>query len=511
MVPQGNTQGNHPLPHSTAIVRGRAKADADPTIAVALRELLAHDVSAWDGFGLERFKERTVRSVFRGALDGVPVHVKVFRADTLADRARDMLRRPRGAAEAHNLALARSSGIPTVEPLAFGIAQDGDQARSFVVTRTASAASPFTFHATGAVLQRTGALLRKIHDKGVLPADLHPGNLLVLADGSLVLLDLTSVRHGGVPSLPRRAAALAFFCSELDGGARDPMARALLQAYSDAGPPLPATFARELDLATHRWQAHALIAFGRRSSRSCRHTFVPERRRAEPRWFWHLGAGGETDALRERCVLLLDEPGEPLRRGRRGAVWLTADLAIKERDPGAARRLWRSLYWLTFAKVPIAAPVALCLQRGHGLVFCRRIGNPTLATELGTGQLDATAIRAGARSLGSSIGRLHAHGLRNRDLKFDNLVRDPMTGEVCMVDLDGVRTGSADDSRGRGADLGRLLAAFRAAGSPGGAATVRTFLRAYLRASRCLLQRPPLRRILLRAEDRAGEWASAHR
>jgi hypothetical protein len=80
-----------------------------------------------------------------------------------------------------------------------------------------------------------------------------------------------------------------------------------------------------------------------------------------------------------------------------------------------------------------------------------------------------------------------------------------------MVDLDGVSRGSAADTRGRGADLGRLLAAFRNAGAPGGAQTVATFLRSYLRANRRLLQRPPLRRMLVRAEHRAGEWATAHR
>jgi hypothetical protein len=106
---------------------------------------------------------------------------------------------------------------------------------------------------------------------------------------------------------------------------------------------------------------------------------------------------------------------------------------------------------------------------------------------------------------------LHAHGLRNRDLKFENLVRDPASGVIRAVDLDGVRRGAANDHRGQGRDLGRLLAAFRAAGSPGGAGTVSAFVRAYLRSHLRLLQRPPLLRIARRAEQRAAEWASAHR
>ena len=68
-----------------------------------------------------------------------------------------------------------------------------------------------------------------------------------------------------------------------------------------------------------------------------------------------------------------------------------------------------------------------------------------------------------------------------------------------------------DETRGRGADLGRLLAAWRGAGEPAGRAAVTTFLRAYLRAHGSLLQQPPLRRVLLATERRAREWASAHR
>ena len=106
---------------------------------------------------------------------------------------------------------------------------------------------------------------------------------------------------------------------------------------------------------------------------------------------------------------------------------------------------------------------------------------------------------------------MHAHGLGNRDLKFENLVRDPRDGAIAMVDLDGVRRRPSLDTRGRGADLGRLQAAFTAAGEPGGGPARRAFLRAYLRAHRLLLTTTPVRRLLRVADQRAGEWAEAHR
>lgn len=511
MVPQGPSPGNLPLPQSVNVVRGKASAWAEAGVADALGRLLDHDVTGWDDLGFLRIKERSVRSVLRGQLGAVAVHIKVFRADKLSDRARDALRGPRGERELQNLLRAQGLGLPTVQALGAGMAKDGDQLRSFVMTRTVAPAEPFQFAMGEAVQGRVGALLRRMHDLGVLPGDLHPGNLLIDENGAPWLLDLTSVRHAGDASLTARAKALAFFCHELDGGAQDPAAKALLTSYCRSGNTLDAAFRRELTFATRRWRAEALPAFGRRSTRSCRHTEVPDRRRGEPRWHWHLGTGGEDPAVRDACANLAANPPAPQKSGRRGGVWIAADLVMKVRQAGAAKKLWRASYWLAFAQVATAAPVALRTFRGEGSVFYRRIANESLAHELAAGRLDGAAVMAAARSLGNHVGRLHAHGLRNRDLKFDNLVRDPATNEIHMVDLDGILRKSATDVRGAGADLGRLLAAFRGAGSPGGPATIRTFLRAWQRAHRQLRQQSALRKLLRRAEQRAGEWAEAHR
>lgn len=527
MVPHGPTPGNDPLPHSVALTSGRATAAAAPEVAAALRELLARDVADWSALGFVQEKQRTVRAVFSGELAGIRVHVKVFRAHTFADRVRDLVRRDRGAAEAAHLRRARELGLPAVDVLAHGFASEGEALRSFVVTRTVAGAT-FTFATPAAVHERAGALLRTLHDRGVLPGDLHPGNLVVDERGEPRLLDLTNVRHGGDVDLVARARALAFFCHELDGGARDPAARALMRGYLAAGE-LPEGFARELVLATRRWRADALPAFGRRALRPCRHTEVAPRRRGEPRWVWHLegdaidGPNARTNSEAERdqnpaangaraaCEAFAAAPPQPAKSGRRGAVWLLEELVAKDREAGAARKLWRAHYWLLFARVPAPAPVALRLFAGRGHVFARRLRGATLHDELARGALRSADLTAAARAIGDAVGRLHAHGLGNRDLKLENLVRDPDRGTVSMVDLDGVRRRAAIDTRGRGADLGRLLAAFRAAGAPGGPAIVRTFVRGYLRAHRTLQQSVPLRRVQRAAERRAGEWASAHR
>lgn len=506
MVPHIPSPGNVPLPQSLPVAAGRASAAAAPAIAEPLRALLAHDVDQWPAHGLRCVKQRTVRSVFRGDLGGVDAFVKVFRADTLVDRVRDLVRADRGRAECRHLAAAAALGLPVVEPLAHGFGVEGGHLRSFLVTR-AAAGAPFTFAAAAAAQRAAGALLRRLHDLGVLVADLHPGNLLVDDVGGLRLLDLTSVRRGEAASVRERARGLARFCNVLDGGVVDPAAAALLAGYLAAGP-LPPSFRAEAAAAARRLRAASLHAFGRRAFRDCAHTETTPRRRAVPRWVWHLPTADA--AVRAACTAFAAAPDAPAKAGRRGAVWLHGDLAIKDRDAGAAQKLWRAGYWLAFAGVDAPAPVALRLHAGRGLVFVRRVGPWSLADELAAAPPARAAAIADAARLGRSVGRLHAHGLGNRDLKFSNLVRDPASGALAMVDLDGVRRRAATETRGRGADLGRLLAAFDAAGRPGGAAAVRAFVRGYARAHRALLQDTPLRRLLRRAETRAGEWRAAH-
>ena len=96
-------------------------------------------------------------------------------------------------------------------------------------------------------------------------------------------------------------------------------------------------------------------------------------------------------------------------------------------------------------------------------------------------------------------------------MKFENLIRDPATQQIYIVDLDGVRRQVPGDNRGRASDLGRLLAAFRHAGSPGDHSVIRSFLRAYVRTCKRLLMPITHRGNTLRqAEANARSWASTH-
>lgn len=171
---------------------------------------MQHDVAEWPNRGFEQIKLRTVRRVFRGSLGDTAVHIKVFRADTIAAKAKKALRTDKGEREANHLARARELGLPCVEPLAHGLARDGEHLNSFVVTRSVDS-QDFEFPASQDVAAAAGALVRRVHDAGIEPLDLHPGNILVDANGNPLLCDLTSLRHAGELSVRKRAAGLAFF------------------------------------------------------------------------------------------------------------------------------------------------------------------------------------------------------------------------------------------------------------------------------------------------------------
>src|SRR5262245_59067956 len=233
MVPQGLQPGNDPLPHSVAIAAPQCRGVVAAGVAEALAPLFA---ALPDTARLQLVKQSRVRTVLRGSFGGVDVHVKLFRTATLSDRAKGSVRGSRGSREARNLLEALALGLPAATPLACGeIRAPGERgARAFLVTATIAGAGPFAFDLPAPALAAAGRLLRRAHDGGALPRDLHPGNLVVDAEHAPWLLDLV-LAHTGDAAPEDRAAALAFFCQELDAGPLDARAQALLLAYLGAG------------------------------------------------------------------------------------------------------------------------------------------------------------------------------------------------------------------------------------------------------------------------------------
>ncbi|MCA8958202.1 MAG: hypothetical protein KDC87_19150, partial [Planctomycetes bacterium] len=334
----------------------------------AVEPLLDRDPEHWAEW--QQVKHSTVRTIYRGELDDghggrVPVHLKLFRAVRLSDRARDALGGSRSTREFANLLGAIGRGIRCVEPVAAGTLVGTLGSRSFLLTRTCPgrAMPRHGFSATDAAA--AGALLRCAHDAGLHARDLHPGNLLVHPDGGAVLLDLTSALLAEPLDSAHRARALAFFCLDLDGNLRDRTAQQLRARY---GAP-PELVAAAVQIG-RRLRARALESFGRRAFRNCRSTAI-ERAPRQPRIYLHTGARDLWDDARAALAAL--DGWTPLKSGRRGAVYLEGNLAVKARTAADARRLFRAAYWLQFAGVPAATPVALWTFQRRGAAAARRL------------------------------------------------------------------------------------------------------------------------------------------
>ena len=480
------------IPVRTGRLDGMVTHDA----ADALAPLFASFADGSEPSDADVVKQSTVRRVLRIHAP-VDVHVKVHRPARLADRVRDSIRGDRGTVEFDALREAAARGIPCVTPLAAGRLRGDDGARAFLVTRTAPGTpmsrGPWPARSAAAA----GRLLRTVHDAGLHARDLHPGNVLD-ADGDLTLLDLTSATFAQPLDAADRAHGLATFCLALDGGVRHPGAAPLLAAYG-ASPTLIATAARFGRRLRHR----ALSAFGRRAARACRHTRIEERR--GERWAMHVPTAALHDDA--RTAILAPERTTVWKTGRRGSVARFGPVVVKEREAAAARRLFAGAYLLSFAGVPTPAPVALRIHGGRGRAAFVAIDAPDLKRS--HANLTPDERRDAAERIGDAVGRLHGHGLRHRDLKLENLVRTS-DGVVWVVDLDGLRRRAPIEIRGRGADVGRLLAAFRDTQSEDEPSIRRAFWRGYTRATRCLLPNRNPRRLRRLIEARARAWAADH-
>lgn len=452
----------------------------------------------------EEIKNSTVRTIYRGSIEGpdgkpVDTHLKLFRAVRLSDRARDAIGGSRSVKEFRNLVAALERGLPCVQPIAAGSIVGRLGSQSFLLTRTEIGEPLPRGPLPDDDADSVGHLLRQSHEAGLHARDLHAGNLLRLADGKMVLVDLTSAVLADRLNSRDRGRALAFFCLDLDAGTEDPAARPILKAYG-----ADETILRAAHKDSRRLRNRALSSFGQRAFRQCKTTHT-ERTKRKPRFYLHTPAQDLWDRARELIDSLPEL--EPVKSGRRGAVYLEDGIAIKVRSAAAARRLFESAYWLQFAGVPTPMPIALQTFRSIGTVAVQRLAWPNLLEESRSLSQEESVVAA--QSLGESVGRLHSFGLRNRDLKFENLVRDPDSGTVYMVDLDGVKRRVPTDDRGRAGDLGRLLAAFWQADQPGGETVIREFLRTYVCTCRRLLypvahRRHLLDQALVRASQKCG-------
>jgi tRNA A-37 threonylcarbamoyl transferase component Bud32 len=307
---------------------------------------LAPVIAAFPGLeglrGVVTLKENRFRTVLHvpgealaggaGAGGAAPGGVigKAYRYRKGWDRFKYRFLRHRAAQEWTALRRLEAAGLPVPRPLAVGEDRRGGAVRGggLIMTFIPDAvrlAAALADLAPGdalsgearSLLEAAGALVRRLHDRGVWHRDLHAGNILVSRrDGSLHLIDLHSAVF--LPRLPRwlRRRGVARLHASLEGAVPDEGLRALIAAAGAGGEAAVRRIARR-------------IARTRIRSRS-RRCFVPSTlfavERLRGRRIYHL----RSFAVEALEPLLGDEPpGECLKRSPRG--WVAAAVAAGAR------------------------------------------------------------------------------------------------------------------------------------------------------------------------------------
>jgi tRNA A-37 threonylcarbamoyl transferase component Bud32 len=362
-------------------------------------ELIDHGLLGPDGLRLHPgaiiVKQGPHCTVYRIASPGLDVHVKHYHPTDARSRARALLRTSKARSEADRAREAAARGVPTLETLAVGEAAAG----SFLATRTVDDARNLTtfleeelpafaprrqVHVRQSLAAALGRFLARMHDAGVVHADLHPGNLLVRLrsddEPELYLIDLYAVRLGAPLDWPRARDNLVVLNRWFSLRATRSDRLRCWRVYW-AARALPFGSPLDRDPAAREVERETLISnirFWSARDRRCL---------GGNRWFHRIRstvAAGHAVADLDRAVLapLLADPDEPFRRP--GVVVLkdSPSSTVIEFDlpvGGALRRVIYKRFAVTRWTDPWAAlfrppPALRSYVLGHGL---RQRGLPT--------------------------------------------------------------------------------------------------------------------------------------
>ena len=444
-------------------------------------------------------KRRPMRVVLTGVVEGprgpVAVYAKLRRPVTLLDHARSKARSPRGAAEGRLLRALAAKGVAAAEPLgwAFDPATRADALLLRAVPDARPLADvmrePLPRLERAALAAGIGGLLRRAHDAGWRPRDVHRENVLVGVDGP-VLVDPGTAPLRGPPLAAKRALLLGIAAHGLSPGPRAGLLALCAYAGGDR-----AEARRWMALAAEAERAVARAYRRGRSRRAHRtglhfETFRP----AGPASRGIVDRAKAPDAWRPLAASWIAAPPAGTRALKKGGGVLAvrlpghgAEVAMKRYAPTwkdrfrtpRAIRAFRIAYALRVRGV--ACPEALLAAsdaRGGGVYVADLLGaDGGTAIDLdraakgdGSGpsefaRLSTAARRAALERLGRFLRRMHDEEVVHRDLKAPNLVawHGPRGAMFAVVDLEGahVARGPVPFPR-RARDLARLDASLSA-------------------------------------------------
>ncbi len=426
------------MPGVAQLVKNGVRWEVDSSLAARLDDLLQ---SAG-----QIIKESPAKRVTRHEFAGRVFFIKRYRHEAVGLRPWKFLFKPSQARQEWRLAQRlQGLGVPIVRHLALGECWGWGLRQSILITEgfdgrpLGAGAKPDV----PAVLE----FVDRLHERGVLQRDLHPGNLLVHEQsGELRLVDLHGIVLKPTLTARERESNLAYLRMFLP----IPVPPAV-QQLSDQ-------FRRD--------------SFAHRARRCLKYNREFEPRRAGG-LRWHvrrpmLSAGAE--AILGDPDGFLAARAQLLKSGRSATLGRAHGLVLKRNNlrkwfnllkdlfrPSKARRAYRQSYHLELAGVPTARPIATADRRVLGLLLKSYLLMEEIpgARHLGQWQGDS---RLGARALAELLARLHNEGFSHRDLKETNLVFDA-ANRLFLIDLEGLTYLGTVPAARAALDLARLARA----------------------------------------------------
>jgi len=436
------------------------------------------------------------RSVYRVTLPpGDVVYWKHCRLNGPRAWWRDFFRGPKAKLEFDRARALADRGIETVEPLAWARFRGRWPRGSLLITRALRGTVPLDDHLVnnppGSPADRrrlTVALaeyVAKLHAAGVTHRDLHPGNLLVRADGGkfdFFLIDVHDVELGR--SLGREARLRNLIIFNRWFQLRTTRADRLRFWRAYAGLAADPADAERLELETDRSVVSLWASRDRRCLRENRHF----RRARRP----GMAGFAVRDLAPEAVAGFVQDPDAPfagqdaelLKASRSTTVCVVTVPTAHGPRPMVYKR-FRVTHRTDFVAALFRPPPALrSWLNGHALID-RGLPTPrpwlvlhrTRCGLPGTGYLLCDLV-AGARHLHDAVREasptekrrlvdglarwvrlMHERGVAHRDLKAANILVAP-DGGCQFIDLVGARTHRRTPREARVRDLGRLNASF---------------------------------------------------
>ncbi len=491
-------------------------------------ELLARnflDLPKNEDFGdlhLQRLDAGPLRAVVRLVSASDSIVVKLFRPKGLTEALRASWLRSRALKEAALLTVAHKRGLPVPLPAGTLIEKAAFPSKAALFLQDLGDGQTLDALVAGDQSSEAHELLRRASEIVILAAkaglehkDLHLGNFFLTQSGSLYLLDLHKARIRAAAVTLSTKALQPLYLS-LPWPNQHDLRRTLFRPLQLPSSPsfLPKLLRRHLRSRLARcWRSSGVF-------RSQEHGFLRR---------------GFEDLCKTAAAALEAGQGAELKTGRRGRILRITvgqrsgeqrsggqrsgeqrSVVAKSRRLKRAKELWEAAFALELRKIPVAQSLAFH-DFGSELgswVFSKDLSELPDLPQIKAPSL-AKLLRI-ARSLGSSMGTLHATGWRCRDARGDNF-KIAEDDTVVFVDLDGVRpTILVRGGHEMPSDLGRLLAwLLHQAPEPfqeHRAVLVRCFLRSYLTEKKRFGKPERSARSLTKAALlRSKRWEADHR